>query len=230
LKASVTMPAPLTVLIPTLNAADSLGPTLASMFDGVQDGLIAELIFADGGSTDGTAAIADDIGATLITSAPGRGTQLATAAKTLKTPWLMVIHADTVLSQDWTRPVRDHINTSQNAAYFRLAFDSTKPAARRTAAWANLRSKLFQLPYGDQGLLLPTALYKNVGGYADIPLMEDVKIVRALRGKLTQLDATATTSAAKYDAEGYLKRGSKNLLTLSKYLMGVSPETLVKRY
>ena len=101
---------------------------------------------------------------------------------------------------------------------------------RRTAAWANLRSKLFQLPYGDQGLLLPTALYKSVGGFADIPVMEDVKLVRALRGKLMQLDATATTSAAKYDAEGYLRRGSKNLLTLSKYLVGVPPETLAKRY
>ncbi len=224
------MPAPLTVLIPTLNAARRLAPTVASVFEGVQDGLIAELVFADGGSTDGTPAIADDIGATLITSAPGRGTQLAIAASTVKTPWLMVIHADTVLSSGWTRHVRDHITTSQNAAYFRLAFDSAKPAARRTAVWANLRSKLFQLPYGDQGLLLPTDLYKSVGGYGDIPLMEDVKIVRSLRGKLTLLDATATTSAAKYDTEGYLKRGSKNLLTLSKYLIGVSPETLAKRY
>ena len=224
------MPAPLTVLIPTLNAAHCLGPTLASMFDGVQDGLIAELIFADGGSSDDTADLADDIGASLVTSKAGRGTQLATAANTVKTPWLMAIHADTVLSDGWTRAVRDHVNTSQNAAYFRLAFDSAKPAARRTAAWANLRSKLFQLPYGDQGLLIPTPLYKSVGGYGDIPLMEDVKLVRSLRGKLSQLDATATTSAAKYDAEGYIKRGSKNLLTLSKYLMGVSPETLGKRY
>ena len=79
-------------------------------------------------------------------------------------------------------------------------------------------------------MLLPTALYKSVGGYGDIPLMEDVKIVRSLLGKISQLDATATTSSAKYDAEGYLKRGSKNLLTLSKYLIGVSPETLAKRY
>ena len=128
------MPAPLTVLIPTLNAAQFLAPTVASVFEGVQDGLIAELVFADGGSTDDTSAIADDIGATVITSAPGRGTQLAIAADTVKTPWLMVIHADTVLSSGWTRPVRDHINASQNAAYFRLAFDSAKPAARRTAA------------------------------------------------------------------------------------------------
>jgi hypothetical protein len=74
------------------------------------------------------------------------------------------------------------------------------------------------------------ALYTRVGGFADVPLMEDVALVRKLRGQLCELPITATTSAAKYEAEGYLKRGSKNLLTLTKYFLGVSPETLSKRY
>ncbi len=224
------MTAPLTILIPTLNAAERLGPTLGSLYEGVQAGLIAELIFADGGSTDDTALVAEEIGATLITSKAGRGTQLACAAKACKTRWLMVVHADTVLSKDWPMAVRNHMASSQNAAHFQLAFDANSAAAKRTAAWANMRSRLFQLPYGDQGLLLPTALYNSVGGFADVPLMEDVALVRKLRGRLTELPITATTSAAKYEAEGYLKRGSKNLITLSKYFLGVSPEVLAKRY
>lgn len=224
------MPAPLTVIIPTLNSADRLGPTLASLYEGVQAGLIAELIFADGGSTDETALVAEDVGATVVVSARGRGIQLASAADTCTTPWVMVVHGDTVLSQGWTDVVRNHLRTSQNAAYFRLAFDTNSAAARRTAGWANLRSRLFHLPYGDQGLLLPMALYTRVGGFADVPLMEDVALVRKLRGQLCELPITATTSAAKYEAEGYLKRGSKNLLTLTKYFLGVSPETLSKRY
>lgn len=224
------MPAPLTVIVPTLNAAERLGPTLGSLYEGVQAGLIAELIFADGGSTDDTALVAEEVGATFVTSPPGRGTQLAAGARACQTRWLMVVHADTVLSHDWPVVVRDHMKSSQDAAHFRLAFDAKSAAAQRTAAWANLRSRLFKLPYGDQGLLLPMALYNSVGGFAEVPLMEDVALVRKLRGRLTELPITATTSAAKYEAEGYLKRGSKNLLTLSKYFLGVSPETLAKRY
>lgn len=230
MKTSVTMPAPLTVIIPTLNAAERLGPTLRSLYEGVQAGLIAELIFADGGSTDDTALVADDVGARVVTSKLGRGTQLAAAAKTCTSRWVMVIHADTTLSTDWPLTVREHIATSQDAAHFKLTFDAQNTAAKRTAAWANLRSRLFKLPYGDQGLLLPMALYNNVGGFADVPLMEDVALVRKLRTRLTELPITATTSAAKYEAEGYIKRGTKNLLTLSKYFLGVSPETLAKRY
>ncbi len=224
------MPAPLTVILPTLNAAPMLGPTLASLYHGVDAGLIGELVFADGGSTDGTAQIADDVGARLVNSDPGRGTQLATAARSVKTPWMLIVHADTELSVDWPRVVRHHITTSQKAGYFQLAFDSPSPAAKRTAGWANLRSRLFGLPYGDQGLLISTTLYASVGGYPDIPLMEDVALVRKLRRQLVQLPATATTSAAKYEQDGYLKRGSKNLLTLGKYLLGASPETLAKKY
>lgn len=224
------MPAPLTVLIPTFNAATRLGPTLAGLYEGVQAGLIAELIFADGGSTDDTDRVAEEIGATFVTSTLGRGIQLAKGARACNSRWMMVVHADTVLSNDWPTHVRRHMASSQNAAHFRLAFDAKSPAAKRTAAWANLRSRLFQLPYGDQGLLIPMALYHTVGGFADVPLMEDVALVRKLRGRLNELPITATTSAAKYESEGYLNRGTKNLITLSKYFLGVSPETLAKRY
>ena len=90
------MPAPLTIIIPTLNTATTLGPTLRSLYEGVQAGLVAELVFADGGSADDIALIADSVGATIVTSEPSRGIQLATAARTCKTSWIMVIHADTV--------------------------------------------------------------------------------------------------------------------------------------
>ena len=230
MKTSVTMPAPLTVIIPTLNAARVLSPTLRSLYEGIQAGLIAELVFTDCGSTDDTVLVADEVGATVVTSKPGRGTQLATAAKICKTNWIMVVHADTVLSPNWTLAVRNHIASSQNAAHFRLAFDVQNRAAKCTAGWANFRSRIFKLPYGDQGLLVSMSLYNSVGGYANVPLMEDVSLVRKLRGRLTELPITATTSAAKYETEGYLKRGTKNFLTLLKYFLGVSPEILAKRY
>jgi hypothetical protein len=102
-------------------------------------------------------------------------------------------------------------------------------AGKAVAAWANLRSRL-GLPYGDQGLLLPRALYQSVGGYPDQPLMEDVALARALRGHLLGLEVTAVTSADKYARQGWLRRGARNLWTLIRYFAGVAPAKLAEGY
>ncbi|MBR9864974.1 MAG: glycosyltransferase [Rhodobacteraceae bacterium] len=224
------MTAPITVIIPTLNSARTLGPTLASLFDGVAAGLVHQVIFADGGSTDGTAHIAEETGIEFHRSAMGRGIQMASAARTAATPWLMFLHSDTVLGEDWTTAVRAHVETRSGAAYFKLRFDAGGPAGRLVAAWANLRARIFGLPYGDQGLLLPASLYTKTGGFPEIPLMEDVALARKLRGQIAPLDATATTSAVKYREQGWLKRGARNLTTLALYFLGTAPEKLAQRY
>lgn len=222
------MRAPLSVIIPTLNSHD-IGPTLASVFEAVEDGLLAELIFADGGSGAAMATLADEVGAELVVAPPGRGTQMAAAAAVAQGEWLLFLHSDTVLSAGWPAAARDHMR-SPKAGYFRLRFNAVGFAPRLVAGWANLRARVFGLPYGDQGLLVPAALYQAVGGYPEIPLMEDVVIARALRGKLAVVDATATTSAARYQQDGWFKRGAKNLGTLLMYFAGVSPQKLASRY
>ncbi|GGA12513.1 TIGR04283 family arsenosugar biosynthesis glycosyltransferase [Neptunicoccus cionae] len=224
------MTAPITVIIPTLNSAPTLGPTLASLYDGMTAGLVHQVIFADGGSTDGIEKIAEETGAELHISAAGRGTQMAETARLATTPWLLFLHSDTVLSDNWTAVVRRHVENSDTAGYFQLRFDANGLAPGVVAGWANLRARLFALPYGDQGLLLPTSLYNKAGGFPEIPLMEDVALARKLRGQLTALQATATTSAQKYRKQGWLKRGSSNLVTLSLYFLGRSPEKLAQRY
>ncbi|MEL6992330.1 MAG: glycosyl transferase, partial [Pseudomonadota bacterium] len=95
---------------------------------------------------------------------------------------------------------------------------------------ANIRARLFGLPFGDQGLLIPRALYSHVDGYADIPLMEDVAMVRLLGRRLMPLPFTVTTSAEKYLRDGWLRRGGRNLGLLARYLGGADPETLAKKY
>jgi hypothetical protein len=98
------------------------------------------------------------------------------------------------------------------------------------AGWANLRSRVFGLPYGDQGLLLTRSLYDSVGGYSDQPLMEDVAIVRALRGRLRALPIRALTSAARYEQQGWLRRGARNLWTLTRYFGGADLKRLAEAY
>ena len=223
------MPAPISVIIPTLNAAATIGPTLAALAEGLEAGLIGELIIVDGSSEDGMEDIARQIGARFATVPPSRGRQLAAGAALASRPWLLFIHADTVLSEGWLDAAQAHLATPKKAGYFRLRFDAFGLPPRLAAGWANLRSRLFALPYGDQALLISSKLYHQAGGYPDQPLMEDVALTRALKGKLTSLNADAVTSATKYKGR-WLRRGSHNLSLLLRYFLGASPEALAKRY
>ncbi|MEO1549635.1 MAG: TIGR04283 family arsenosugar biosynthesis glycosyltransferase [Pseudomonadota bacterium] len=225
------MPAPLSVILPTLNAAHELAPILADLTQGVQSGLVAEVIFADGGSTDDTAQIAEEVGATLITSPPGRGTQLAAGCAASRAPFLLICHTDCRLPSSWPETVSTALETAPTSAHYgKLRFNAKGLWPRWTERWAAFRSRVLGLPYGDQTLLLSKSLYTSSGGYPAIPLMEDVALARALRGHLRPLDLTVTTSARRYEAEGWLKRGAKNLILLSRYFLGASPTKLAQEY
>jgi rSAM/selenodomain-associated transferase 2 len=226
------MTAPVSVVIPTLNAAERIGPCLGALGEGLMSGLIRELIIADGGSDDAIAEVAERIGANIVTAPRGRGQQLAAGAEAARGDWLLFLHADTVLSADWADAIKSHLeNRPDKAGYFILRFDAGCPMARLTAAWANLRSALFALPYGDQGLLISQTLYRQTGGFPEIPLMEDVALIRRIgRRRLARLGAQAVTSAARYAAEGWLRRGWRNLSTLALYFAGVAPAKLAARY
>lgn len=219
------MQAPISIVIPTLNAEATLGGCLEALLEGVEAGLVCELIVSDGGSTDQTCDLADAWGAQVVTGTASRGGQLRRACAVARGRWLLVLHADTRLAPGWSVTVARHLETGQ-AGWFRLGFDK---GGRVVAAWANLRSRM-GLPYGDQGLVLPRGLYEAVGGYQDIPLMEDVAMARALKGQLRAIDVLATTSAERYRRNGWLRRGARNLWTLMRYFAGAKPERLAAAY
>jgi hypothetical protein len=117
------------------------------------------------------------------------------------------------------------------AGYFALALDDDAPAARRLVRLVAWRCRVLALPYGDQGLLISRALYDAVGGYAAIPLMEDVDIVRRLgRARLAPIGATIIASAKRYRRDGYWRRPLRNLFCLSLYFLGVPPARIAKFY
>ena len=222
----------ISVVIPTLNAGDTLTATLAALVPAAMDGLIREVVAADGGSTDATLIILDDSGARLIETQPSRGAQLAAACDAAKGPWLLVLHADTRLQPGWEGAVRRHMAERPEAAgWFRFALDDPRPIARLWEAGVALRSRLFGLPYGDQGLLLSKALYSHLGGYRPLPLMEDVDLVRRLgRARLAAIPVRAVTSAARYRRDGYWRRSARNARLLLAYLRGADPAELARRY
>ena len=223
------MRAPITVIIPTLDAADRLPAALTALMEGLEAGLIRELIVSDGGSRDATGAVAQAWGARMIEGAPSRGGQLRRACAEARGDWFLILHADSILQPGWSQVVEAHLGQPDKAGWFRLRFDRPGVRAGLVAGWANLRSRL-GLPYGDQGLLISAALYARSGGYPDLPLMEDVSLARALKGKLTGLDATILTSAEKYARQGWLRRGGRNLWTLARYFAGADAERLAASY
>lgn len=225
------MPARISVVIPTLNAAGHLPACLRALMEGLEAGLIRELVIADGGSNDATVAMADEAGAILVRGPASRGGQLRRGCDAARGDWLLVLHADTVLEPGWARAAEAFLVSGiPGPACFRLAFRASGAMPRWVAGWANLRSRLFRLPYGDQGLLVRRSDYLRAGGYPDQPLMEDVALARALDTGFTLLPARAVTGAERYQRDGWLRRGARNLWTLARYFAGTDPERLAQRY
>lgn len=222
------MPAPISVVIPTLNAADALPECLGALMEGLHAGLIRDLIISDGGSADLTLEIAEEAGARIVTGAPSRGGQLRRGCAETGGDWILILHADTVLQPGWAEAVSAHL-TRRTPAAFRLAFRARGIAPKWVSGWANLRSRIFGLPYGDQGLLVPRDAYHAAGGYPDQPLMEDVELARRLP-RITLLETRAFTSAERYERAGWLRRGSRNLWTLLRYFLGADPQVLAQAY
>ena len=219
------------VIIPTLNSCDELALCLGSLSEGLSAGLIRELIVTDGGSSDETLVVANEAGATVMTGPRSRGGQLRRGCEVAKGDWVLVLHADTQLSQGWSDAVIGHIiHASEKAGYFRLSYRAKGTAPRLVGKLASVRSRMFGLPYGDQGLLIPRSLYNDFGGFSDIPLMEDVELVRKLKGQLAVLEGTVSTSADRYIRQGWLKRGTLNILMLLRFLLGTAPEKLAQEY
>lgn len=226
------MPAPLSVIIPVLNADKELPACLASLIEGVEAGLVREVVVSGTSASDGARAMAEATGAIWVEGERGRGQQLRRGADAARGTWLLFLHADTVLEPGWHEAVGAHMAAgADRAAVFRLAFRAEGWRARTVAGLANLRSRWLALPYGDQGLVISRELHDALGGYEPIPLMEDVSIIRRIgRGRFTVLDARAHTSGTRQMRDGWFLRSARNIWLVMRYFAGADPETLARAY
>jgi rSAM/selenodomain-associated transferase 2 len=194
------------------------------------EGAIDELILVDGCSGDETVAIARAAGARVVVAPRGRGSQLRAGGEAAFGDWLLFLHADTRLGLGWRSAVARHLRQHPaRPACFRFRLDDPAWQARLIERGVALRVALFGLPYGDQGLLVPAALYHRVGGYRCLPLMEDVDLAGRL-GRIHMLEADALTSAERWRRDGWLRRSARNLLCLGFYRAGASPERVARLY
>jgi len=217
----------LSVVIPALNAAAALPGCIAAL-----DRMPGEVVVVDGGSTDDTADVAARLGALVVHAPRGRGRQLAAGVAAARGEWLLLLHADTLLARGWAAAAyRVMAAQPDKAAYFRFALDAAEPAARRLERRVAWRCRRFGLPYGDQGLLVSRSLLAELGGVRDLPLMEDVDLVRRIgRARLVGLEVDALTSAEKWRREGWTMRSLHNLGCLGLYFLGVPPRLIARLY
>jgi rSAM/selenodomain-associated transferase 2/rSAM/selenodomain-associated transferase 1 len=219
----------ISVIIPALNEAQYITATLQS----AQRGRPHEILVVDGGSTDDTVALAQAAGARVIHSRPGRARQMNAGAAQAAGHALVFLHADTLLPADYPEVVAGTLRDPAVATgAFRFQMGE-KLAGRWFIEWtANLRSRWRQSPYGDQALFLRRSLFEEVGGFADLPIMEDCEIVRRLRkrGCVVTADAAAITSGRRWRRLGLIRTTLINKLVILGHLCGVSPDRLAAFY
>lgn len=218
----------LSIIIPTLNEEHSLGGTLASF-----SGHGFEVIVVDGGSEDGTVEIARQHNSVVLISNRGRGIQQHTGASHAGGDVLLFLHADTSLPRGFETMIEEALS-HPGVVYgaFHLRHHPSTPFLNLVALMANLRCLLMKMPYGDQALFMRRSDYLRVGGFKDLPIMEDVDLVRRLnrigRFKLTR--GRVKTSARRYDKEGIIYATIRNWSLIIRYLLGQSPHRLHRLY
>ncbi len=218
----------LSIIIPALNEAETLGRTLQGLAPGQP-----EIIVVDGGSKDDTVEVACQYTAHVLISRGGRGVQQEAGAREAQGDVLVFLHADTRLPPRYDRLIyRALADPRVVFGAFFLSIYPAKPALDLVSLMANLRSRLLKLPYGDQVLFVRRAAYFEVGGFRDWPIMEDVDLVRRLNrvGRFKMARGYVQTSARRWQNENPVYTTLRNWSLILRYFLGVSPHTLARYY
>lgn len=220
------------LIIPTRGDASALRTLLGQVPPLADAEIIAALATPVDAETDALRRERPDV--VWVESPPGRGVQLNAGAARATGEWLWFVHADSRVPEGWLHAFRNLTCAPREVVggAFQFALDSPAWQARlleRAVAW---RVRWFDLPYGDQGIFVRRTVFHSLGGFAPLALMEDVEFVGRLKrqGRLRHLTLELTTSARRWERDGWWRRSAGNLLILSLYSVGVSPERLAKRY
>ncbi len=218
------------VVIPSLNEEARLGRTIARVRE---CGEPVRIVVADGGSSDATVPLAESLGAEAIVVPGGRAAQLNAGAAATKADILLFLHADTLLPLDWPDHVRRTLARPNTAAgAFRLLIDDGRSSLRLMEFGAQLRSRFFQLPYGDQALFMTRRMFDRAGGFPELALMDDYALVKRLKrlGRIRIAPAGALTSARRWRGKGPFRTWWLNQVIIVGFHLGIDSATLARIY
>ncbi|MEA5534319.1 TIGR04283 family arsenosugar biosynthesis glycosyltransferase [Crocosphaera sp. XPORK-15E] len=220
----------ISIIIPVLNEEEVIKQNLLRLKH--SSGI--EIILADGGSQDQTILIAQNMGVKVVfCTQKGRAYQMNQGASIATGDILLFLHADTILPNNYPTIIKNVLSDPQTlAGAFELGIDSQQLSFRLIERLVNWRSHFFSLPYGDQAIFLKTSIFREIGGFPYLPIMEDFELIQRLkkRGKIAIASAKVTTSSRRWQKLGVWKTTIINQLIIIGYYLGVSPDQLARLY
>lgn len=220
------------VVVPVLHEEDGIRPLAEHVLSLPSPGPV-ELIVVDGDPAGSTLQALGHGGHVGLISCPGRAVQMNAGARAATGEAVVFLHADTRLPGRALRLIAETLESGRVGGAFDLEFDSGDARLRLIAAAARLRSRLTRAPFGDQAQFFRRDYFLSIGGYAGMPIMEDVEIMRRIRrrgDKIVILGDRAVTSARRYHSDGVWRRVLRNWSLQAAYMAGASPEKLARAY
>ena len=224
------MAAQLSIIIPTLNEAGCIGQLLGQLQALRAEG--HELILVDGGSGDETVALAAGLVDQLLSAPAGRARQMNVGAQAARGRWLWFLHADSQLPDRAWHRVIEALQPAGGWGRFDVRLSGDRPLLRLVEQLMNWRSRLTGMATGDQGVFVTRALFEKIGGFAELPLMEDIDLSRRLKRvqRPKCLRETLTSSSRRWEQRGVLRTIVLMWALRLAYFFGVSPARLATRY
>ena len=220
----------ITIIIPVFNEAAIIQQNLQNL---LSISAHVEIIVVDGGSHDQTLTLAQAMGVKTIVSRPKKSLQMNRGAAVAKGDILLFLHADTILPPDYTTLIKDTLAQPNTVAgAFRLKINAPQRSLRLVEKMVNWRSRFFALPYGDQAIFLKSYTFHDLGGFADLPIMEDFDLIQRLKkqGIIHIAPAAVLTSPRRWQKLGVFKTTLVNQLIIIGYFLGVAPQKLANFY
>ncbi len=227
-KSGLQTPPTISIIIPILNEAKILDKTLSQLQPELER---HELIIVDGGSSDNSVCIAEKYGK-VLTSARGRAKQLNAGAVAATGDILIFLHADIWLESGALAAVESALSSGYIGGGFHQKIDGKCILYRMIEIAGDLRGKYLKVFYGDSGIFLARADFEKIGGFPDVPILEEMEFSKGLRklGKTMLIVPHIHLSARRWEAKGIVRTTLNNWLITLLYFIGVSPEKLAKLY
>jgi len=229
------MPPRFSIIIPVLHEQAVITATIANLGELLcREDSDGEIIVVDGDAEGNTIETLAGTGVKTTVGIKGRGNQMNRGAALAEGDILLFLHADTRLPPGAFGLMETALqNTGCRAGAFDLAIASDRPVFRMIAGIASIRSRLTRIPYGDQGFFFHRDCFQELGGFATIPIMEDVEIMRRLKSRgeeIAIIPHPVMTSARRWEREGIIRCTLRNWALIILYICGVQPERLARCY